>query len=118
MRLFTLWNEPNGPSFLQPQWRGAVAASADWYPRVVDQAYPAIKRAQPGATVLIGNTSDVGASPEADAGVPPLYFIRRLACVNGQLVPVSDGACARFHTVPADGYAHHPYERDAPPWAR
>jgi hypothetical protein len=50
--------------------------------------------------------------------VPPLNFIRRLACVNTQLVPVSDGACARFHAVPADGYAHHPYERDAPPWAR
>ncbi len=118
VHLFTLWNEPNGPSFLQPQWRGTVAASADWYRRVVQEAYPAIKRAQPGATVLIGNTSDVGASPEADAGVPPLDFIRRLACVNAQLVPVSDGACARFHTVPADGYAHHPYERDAPPWAR
>ena len=117
VRIFTLWNEPNGPSFLQPQWQDGVAASADWERRVVDAAYPAIKRIQPRATVLIGNTSDVGAGPEAAAGVPPLDFVRRLACVDARMAPITSGACAHFHTVPADGFAHHPYERDAPPWA-
>jgi hypothetical protein len=94
-----------------------VAASADWYRQLVDSAYPAIKRAAPSATVLIGNTSDAGGDAETGTGgVPPLDFIRRLACVNAQLRPVDSGACAHFRTVPGDGFAHHPYERSAPPW--
>jgi hypothetical protein len=39
-----------------------------------------------------------------------------MACVDAKLSPVHDGACAHFHAVPGDGYAHHPYERDAAPW--
>jgi hypothetical protein len=116
---FTLWNEPNGSGYLQPQWRRGIAASADWYRRLVDAAYPAIKRVAPSAMVLIGNTSDAGADAQASyGGVPPLAFIRRLACVDARLKPIEDGACAHFHAVPGDGYAHHPYERAAPPWVR
>jgi hypothetical protein len=114
---FTLWNEPNERSFVKPQWRDGIPVSADWYRNLVSVAYPAIKAASPSATVLIGNTSNSGVDAEAGrAGVAPLAFIRRLACVNAQLQPVHDGACAHFQTVPADGYAHHPYERNAPPW--
>jgi len=114
---FTLWNEPNNPLFLSPQWAGYTPTSADWYRSLVQLAYPAIKRVAPYATILIGNTSDSGAEDGVGAnGVAPLAFIRRLACVNTQLQPVHDGACANFQTVPADGYAQHPYERTAPPW--
>lgn len=114
---FTLWNEPNGGGFLRPQWRGAVAASADWTRAVTELAYPAIKRASPRAAVLIGNTSDAGAnSPSSVDAVAPIAFILRLACVNAELQAIHDGSCAHFRMVLADGYAHHPYERDAPPW--
>jgi hypothetical protein len=114
---FTLWNEPNERAFLTPQWRNGAPASADWYRRLVGAAYPAIKAVSPSATVLIGNTSNSGADLSAGAaGVAPLAFIRRLACVDVRLRPVHDGSCAHFQTVPADGYAHHPYERNAAPW--
>jgi hypothetical protein len=114
---FTLWNEPNEYGFLKPQWRNGIPVSADWYRKLVSVAYPAIKAASPSATVLIGNTSNSGVDAQAGPiGVAPLAFIRRLACVNAQLEPVHDGSCAHFQTVPADGYAHHPYERNAPPW--
>lgn len=114
---FTLWNEPNGAGFLRPQWDHGVAVSADWYRRLVDAAYPAIKRAAPSAAVLIGNTSDAGGDAETGSGgVPPLEFVRRLACVDAQLQPIHEGACSHFRAVPADGFAHHPYERSAPPW--
>ena len=114
---FTLWNEPNERGFLKPQWLGGVPVSADWYRQLVALAYPAIKAVSPSATVLIGNTSNSGVdAPSGPIGVAPLTFIRRLACVNAQLQPVHDGACAHFQTVSADGYAHHPYERNAPPW--
>ncbi len=113
----TLWNEPNQDGYLAPQWNGGEPVSADWYRALTEIAYPAIKRASPDTTVLIGDTSSVGADAQAgNGGVPPLAFIRRLACVDARLVPVTDGACADFHTVPADGYSQHPYERNAPPW--
>jgi hypothetical protein len=114
---FTLWNEPNGITFLKPQWRNGVPASADWTRAVTARAYPAIKRASPSATVLIGNTSNGGFNvPTRGGSVSALAFIERLACVDSALRPIHDGACAGFRTVPADGFAHHPYERDAAPW--
>jgi hypothetical protein len=67
--------------------------------------------------VLIGNTSSTGGSAAVgNTGVPPLAFIRRLACVDAALQPITTGSCADFHTLPGDGWAQHPYERDAPPW--
>ncbi len=113
----TLWNEPNQEGYLAPQWDAGVPVSADWYRALTEIAYPAIKRASPSTTVLIGDTSSVGADAQAgNGGAPPLAFIRRLACVDGQLEPVTGGACADFHMIPADGYSQHPYERNAPPW--
>ncbi len=117
VQTFTLWNEPNDHAFLTPQWRGGVPVSADWYRRLVQLAYPAIKRALPSASVLIGNTSESGtAGADVRRGVAPFAFIRRLACVDAELHPVHDGACAKFFTLPADGFAHHPYERLSAPW--
>ncbi len=93
---FTLWNEPNQTSFLQPQWRGSTAASADWYRSLLRLSYPAIERASPGTTVLIGDTSQSGAGAAGNTGVPPLAFIRRLACVDQELRPITTGSCAGF----------------------
>jgi hypothetical protein len=116
VQTYTLWNEPNDGGYLGPQWRAGVPVSADWYRRLVELAYPAIKRVAPHATVLIGNTSAGGGDYQAGRrGVPPLQFVRRLACVDSRLRPLSGGACAHFHTSPADGYAHQ-YERTSPPW--
>jgi hypothetical protein len=114
---FTLWNEPNQVPYVHPQWRGGVAASADWYRSVLRLAYPAIERASPGATVLIGDTSATGGSAAlGNAGVPPLAFIRRLACVDLALRPITTGSCTGFRILPGDGWAQHPYERNEPPW--
>lgn len=117
VQTFTLWNEPNQAGFLEPQWRGGRAVSADWYRHLVTLAYPAIKRASPRARVLIGNASSVGSDQQAGGGgVPPLRFIRRLACVDRRLAPIATGPCASFRTLPGDGWSQHAYERQAPPW--
>jgi hypothetical protein len=118
VRTFTLWNEPNQDGYLEPQWgAGHTPLSPDWYRRLVAAAYPAIKQASPQATVLIGNTSPVGGGAQVgNAGVPPLEFIRRLACVTAQLQPITTGSCADFHELPGDGWAQHTYERLEPPW--
>lgn len=107
---YTLWNEPNHPAFLRPQWAGNGAdrhpASADIYRRMVAAAYPAVKAVAPSSRILVGGTA---AQSSGTKGVAPLTFIRRLACVDEQLRPVTDGDCADFRPVPGDGWAHHPY---------
>jgi hypothetical protein len=116
--LYTIWNEPNHPGFLAPQW---VQTADGWVPRspaiyraMVQAAYPAIKTAAPAARVLIGGTASMGRTP-GRAGVPPLRFLRALACVDPQLRPVTTGDCASFQALPGDGWAHHPYSLDTRP---
>jgi len=115
VRLFTIWNEPNHPGFLLPQWerRGAEwhPASPQRYREMVRAAYPAIKGANPGSTVLIGGTAGRGTSnpDSADDGVPPLRFLRELACVGADLEPIETEECRDFERLPGDGCAHHPY---------
>lgn len=110
--MLVLWNEPNHPAFLEPQWTGDRAhrrpVSTDQYRSMVLAAYPAIKRQRPDVTVLIGNTSSRGGFGGHDP-VPPLRFLRALACVDDHLRPLQQGSCAHFHRLPGDGWAHHPY---------
>ncbi len=118
---YTIWNEPNFGVFLLPQWRRAATgwevASADEYRAMLYASVPAIRRHAPRALVLIGGTASLGHDTPRHAGdeVAPLRFARALACVDGNLRPVRDGACARFQPLPGDGWAHHPYSpRRAP----
>jgi hypothetical protein len=77
-------------------------------------AYAAIKRVDPTAKVLLGGTAATG-GPPGQGGVPPLQFVRQLACVDERLQPLRTGACRRFRPLQADGYAHHPYSRTTAP---
>jgi uncharacterized membrane protein YgcG len=92
-------------------------ASADAYRAMVYAAVPRIRRWAPGAVVLIGGTAALGTSAPAARTdqVPPLRFLRELACVDDALRPVRDGDCARFRSLPGDGWAHHPYSPRRPP---
>ena len=102
---FTLWNEPNHPGFLAPQRRARRAVSPHLYRRMVAAAHPAVKDEQPDAVVLVGGLAAHGRA----GGVPPLEFLRDLACVDRRLRPVETGECADFRPIPGDGFAHHPY---------
>jgi len=73
--VFELWNEPNIPYFLRPQFEAGRPVSADWYRDAVAAAYPAIKSVRPRDTVLIGSTAADGTA----RAVAPLAFLRRLA---------------------------------------
>lgn len=111
---FSLWNEPNHNAFLLPQWRREngrfVPASPVRYRRMVRVAYPAVKAVQPGATVLVGGTSSTGSYSGRGTGpVPPLRFLRDLACVDRRLRPLRTAGCRDFKPLPGDGWSHHPY---------
>jgi hypothetical protein len=117
---FTIWNEPNHPSFLRPQWvkygRGWVPSSPHVYRAMLAATYPAIKAVRPDSTVLVGGTSFTGSyRRNGSGGVPPLKFLRELACVNEKLKPLRRSGCTQFSQVLGDGWAHHPYTMQVEP---
>lgn len=118
---YTLWNEPNIKGFLTPQWKatkkGRKPASPAVYRRMLRAAYPRVKAISPNATFLIGATSSTGsyALSGLHGGVPPLQFIRELACVDAKLKPIRTGGCKGFTQLPGDGWAHHPYSFETSP---
>jgi hypothetical protein len=111
--MYTIWNEPNLQVFLLPQWQrgpgGWYPRSAEIYRAMVQATYPAIKAVSPGAQVLIGGTAGTASRVPGVGSVPPLRFLRALACVNSRLRPIRTGGCANFQRIPGDGWAHHPY---------
>ena len=119
--MYTLWNEPNIKGFLTPQWKktkkGRKPASPGVYRRMLTAAYPRVKAIDPNATFLIGATSSTGsyALSGMHGGVPPLQFIRELACVDAKLKPIRTGGCKGFTQLPGDGWAHHPYSFETSP---
>lgn len=121
---FTVWNEPNHPAFMQPQWEHANgtwrAASPHRYRAMVQAAVPRIKAAVPRALVLIGATSSTGsaAGDRRTAGMAPLTFLREMACVDKRLRPLDRAECRSFQPLPGDGWSHHPYSTSLTPSER
>lgn len=119
VRQFTTWNEPNHPTFLAPQWvdegDGPRPYSPHHYRAMHNEAYQAIKRVNPFNRVLIGNTASRGSTEDGRGGVPPLRFVREMACVDERLEPLDVPECENFEPLRADGFAHHPYSRTTTP---
>ena len=96
VKRYSIWNEPNWPSWLAPK-----SAEPSIYRGLYRAAYAAVKQVDPSAQVLIGELAPMG-PPEA--AMPPLRFLRSLTC--------SDAGWRRKGSCPAltaDGFAHHPY---------
>lgn len=111
-----IWNEPNVNSWLQPQQtcvkRRCVPAAPAIYRSIVRRAYPAIKKADPGSTVIAGTLAPRGQTPtNANANVRPLAFLRDFACVDRKLRPERRSRYCRrgFKPATADGFAYHPH---------
>jgi hypothetical protein len=93
---YSIWNEPNWRT-----WLGPLRSAPAQYRGLYSRGYNAIKAADPGAKVLIGETA-----PYAQRGrsTAPIAFLRSVACVNKRYRRVR-----RCTKLKADGYAHHPY---------
>ena len=96
VRRFEIWNEPNLPGFLKPQFVDGAPAALDNYAAMVTAAYPAIKEANPDAIVIAG----VGGprSSTSETGFGAVDWVRGL---------VERG-------IPLDAYSQHIYPA-APP---
>jgi hypothetical protein len=111
VKLFSIWNEPNEPGFLRPQYVHGKLASAAIYRGLFLAGYAGLKASGnfSGMTVLMGETSPTGV---ASQGVPaPLAFLRGVLCLDSSYRPV--GHCA---LLPAGGYAQHPYSNSRGPF--
>ena len=112
VKLFSIWNEPNQPGFLRPQYVHGRLASPAIYRGLFLAGYAGLRASGnfAGMTVLMGETSAVGIHA---TGVPaPLAFLRSLLCLNSSYRPV--GHCA---PLPAGGWAQHPYANSRGPFA-
>ncbi len=126
--LWSLWNEPNQPGWLSPQWENGVPASPWLYRQLYHAGYQGLQLSGHGAdTILFGETAPLG-SPKRGArnGIRPVPFLREVACVapNGQQYagPAATARhCedfARFGSLKATAYAHHPYTKKGAPTVR
>ena len=112
VKLYSIWNEPNQPGFLRPQYAGKRLVSPQIYRGLFMAGYDGLRTSGnfTGMTVLMGETSSVGVVSQH---VPaPLAFLRSLLCLNSSYGPI--GHCAR---LPADGWAQHPYANAHGPFA-
>ncbi|MCW3038617.1 MAG: hypothetical protein JWM31_522 [Solirubrobacterales bacterium] len=107
---WSIWNEPNQPQFLQPQYDGrGRPVSPGIYRRLYEAALKGLKSAQVSRPqVLMGETSPTGNSHV----VAPLAFLRGVLCLNASYQRTS-ATCSRLSTA---GYAHHAYTPKAGPF--
>jgi Cellulase (glycosyl hydrolase family 5) len=94
---YSIWNEPNYVGWLSPLSQGPRL-----YRALYIAGYRAIKRADPHAQVLIGETSPVG---HRGRSMAPLEFLRRVTCATRSYTAAR--ICAPLF---ADGYAQHAYD--------
>ena len=105
---WSIWNEPNHPQFLGPQYRRHKPYSPRLYRRLFWAAHRALARTGNGRDrVLMGETAPRGNSHV----VHPLRFLRGALCLNRRYRKAR--GCKR---LPADGYAHHPYTTRSGPF--
>jgi hypothetical protein len=116
--LYSIWNEPNHPAFLQPQFNSnGTPASPRIYRGLYQAAYTGLQAgglAHPN--VLFGETAPVGYGhvnvrrEGALHDVAPLAFLREALCLNGHYV--KSRSCGPLQV---SGYAHHAYTIAVPP---
>ncbi|HEX8067690.1 MAG TPA: hypothetical protein VF520_14315 [Thermoleophilaceae bacterium] len=89
---YSIWNEPNYVGWIAP-----LSSAPKIYRSLYVTGYKEIRRIDPSAQILIGETSPYALRGRATA---PLAFLR---------------AVAKSGTLHADGFAHHPYDFDHAP---
>jgi hypothetical protein len=108
VNMWSIWNEPNHPEFLGPQYKRGKPHT----PRLYRQLYAAGESAIHGVpggstdTVLFGETAPIGNQNV----VSPLAFLRGALCLSKDYKKAR--GCKKLRI---DGYAHHAYSRKGNP---
>lgn len=122
--LYSVWNEPNHPAFLLPQFTSkGQPASPRIYRGLYQSAYAGLVAAGLAhPQVLMGETAPFGydtTNPRKEGkralvhDVAPLAFLRGMLCLNAHYRKA--GSCGELQTA---GFAHHAYTLPAGPYYR
>jgi hypothetical protein len=106
---WSIWNEPNHPQFLMPQFRRGRPASPKLYRSLFLAGVRGLHAGGVPATdpILAGETAPRG-TPRV---VAPLAFLRGVLCLSSRYRHTGP-SCGR---LPAAGWAHHAYTTKAGP---
>jgi hypothetical protein len=119
--VYSIWNEPNHPAFLRPQFNSnGTPASPRIYRGLYQAGYAGLQAAGlANPQVLLGETAPTGfdtVNVRREGrnallhDVAPLAFLRGALCLNPHYRKA--GSCG---PLPAAGYAHHAYTNAAGP---
>jgi hypothetical protein len=99
---WAIWNEPNHPDFLKPQFstKGHKPLSPGIYRQLFLAGWRGLRASAGDPYLLMGETAPRGTSHV----VAPLTFLRGALCLNSKYE--KRRTCSN---LPADGYAHHAY---------
>jgi hypothetical protein len=131
MSLWSIWNEPNWPTWLAPQnvysqkLHKLLPYSPILYRNLFYSARAALDRTGHKTDfVMLGETQPLGSDPQnGRTPMRPGLFIRELFCVDSHLHPftgleASARGCDVFRRrgpMAFTAWAHHPYTKKAPP---
>jgi hypothetical protein len=129
---WSIWNEPNVPTWLQPQYTGKASSprpeSAIRYRALALAGLRALRASGHGSdTLLLAETAPLGRTtgPVGDRQAPPVDFIDNLLCLTSKGGKLRGSAarragCRKAPRFRVSGFAHHPYARggSAPPLSR
>jgi hypothetical protein len=112
--IWSIWNEPNLYSWLSPQRRkGLEPVSPSIYRRLYLAGHSGLRASGHGGdTILLGELMPRGGTDRRK--VPPLEFLREMACLDGNYRQYRGRAaklrgCSRVGRIPTSGLALHPY---------
>ena len=112
---YLIWNEPNLTIAPRQKCSGSprrcVPVAPHLYRGLVRAAAPAIRRADPGAEIVVGELAPLRLS----GALGPISFLREMACVDVRYERIRGGRCRRFRPITADALGHHPHSRRRAP---
>ena len=111
---YIMWNEPNVAFWLKPQQtcnrRRCTPYAPHLYRRLARAGAAAVRKADPGARILVGALAPRGTSGRsANGNMRPLTFLREMGCVTSRFRKLRKGRCRGFAPITADGLAYHPH---------
>lgn len=124
--MWSVWNEPNHPQFIQPlseRLGGHMTPSAPHqYRKLYLAATGALAATGHGAdTVLFGEVLPIGSTRLGTLNtMKPLLWLREFFCVDKNYRPYRGSAarsrgCSPFPTIVTSGFAMHPYTKPVGP---
>ena len=111
VHLWGIWNEPNSPQFLTPQYRNGKLVSPTLYKNLLKAAAPAVYNGHPLNKIVAGETSPFGHKPPQGHNPGPLAFLRKLLCMSGRSSPKPTSCNPHLK---ADYWTTHPYTSGSP----